>query len=243
MQASEHRQQGVILTSLALPAQLLAISPAALDSPGLVESSRARLAGGLRDLGHSTQPEPTHSPHRFCEAVEQMRCIAAGDPAALGRVYDEHHRAVRAFARRLVGDHVAAEDLVHDAFLSLPRAARRFRGQCSTRTFVLSVVVNHARHYLRSGKRRRRATERFAGQPVPEAPDPERQAQRKQLACALLRALDTLSPEHRIAFVLSEVQKLSSHDCARVIGIPAATVRTRVHHARKKLRRLLADAR
>ena len=58
---------------------------------------------------------------------------------------------MRAFARRLVGDPEAAEDLVHEVFVSLPRAIRRYREQSSLRTFLISIAVNHARHFVRAG--------------------------------------------------------------------------------------------
>jgi RNA polymerase sigma-70 factor (ECF subfamily) len=58
--------------------------------------------------------------------VERLR---RGDPAAVGAVYDQHHAAVRAFARRLLGEDAAAEDLVHEVFVSLPGAARRVLGE------------------------------------------------------------------------------------------------------------------
>jgi len=59
--------------------------------------------------------------------------LVRADPAAVGEVYDQHHRAVRAFASRLVGDAAAAEDLVHEVFVTLPRAMRGYRFESSLR--------------------------------------------------------------------------------------------------------------
>ncbi|MFO7179814.1 MAG: sigma factor, partial [Pseudomonadota bacterium] len=73
-----------------------------------------------------------------------VRRLAEADPLAVGRAYDRHHDAVRAFARRLLGDAAAAEDLVHDVFVALPRAAKSFRGQSSLRTFLIGIAVHHA---------------------------------------------------------------------------------------------------
>src|SRR5687767_9307058 len=75
--------------------------------------------------------------------------LARGEEAALATAYDAHHEAVRAFARRLVGSADAAEDLVHDVFVALPRAVRGFEGRSALRTFILSVAVNHARNAQR----------------------------------------------------------------------------------------------
>ncbi len=165
--------------------------------------------------------------------------LERAEPGAVGRVYDEHHVAVRAFARRLLGDEALAEDLVHDVFLALPRAARNFRGTSTLRTFLIGIAVNHARHHLRSAARRRAASEKLAVEPRGDAPTPEQSAQGAQLARLLVRALDTLSVDHRVAFVLCEVEERTSREVAEIVGVPEATVRTRLHHAKKKLRAAL----
>src|SRR5215475_2780330 len=93
------------------------------------------------------------------ELVARLR---AGDRAAVEQVYLAHHAAIRGFARRLVGDASSAEDIVHVAFVALPRAIRRFRGDGSLRAFLIGVAANHSRRHVRSATRRRRATERLA---------------------------------------------------------------------------------
>src|SRR5690242_17530055 len=70
--------------------------------------------------------------------------LGRGDANAMRRAYLDHHVAIRAFAQRLVGDELLAEDLVHDTFVALPSAIRRFRGECALRTFILGIVANHA---------------------------------------------------------------------------------------------------
>ncbi len=57
---------------------------------------------------------------------------------------------------------------------------------------------------------------------------------------ALTRALDTLPIEQRIAFVLCEVEERSSPDAAEIVGVPEGTLRTRLFHAKRKLREQLA---
>lgn len=162
--------------------------------------------------------------------------VRDGDMAALGKLYDEHHVAVRLFARRLLGE-AAAEDLVHDTFLTLPKALRRFSGDSSLRTFILGVAVNHARHRVRSGLRLRFALERFAREPTGTSlARPDGETEQRRLAAMLQRALESLSFEHRTAFVLCEVEERSSPEVAQILSIPEATVRTRLHHARQKLR-------
>jgi len=75
----------------------------------------------------------------------------------MGQLYDAHHRALRGFCLRLLGDADGAEDLLHETFLSLPRALRRYRGERPLRSFLLGVAANHCRHHVRAAARRRRA--------------------------------------------------------------------------------------
>jgi RNA polymerase sigma-70 factor (ECF subfamily) len=168
--------------------------------------------------------------------IERLR---RGDPAAVAEVYDQHQVALRGFARKLTGDPTAAEDLVHDVFVALPAAIRRFRQDATLRTFLVSIAVNHARKHVRAAARRRRAMERFASEPKGASADPEADAGRRQLAAALTRGLDDLPLDQRVAFVLCEVEQRTSGEAALVVGAPEETVRTRLFHARKKLRTFL----
>jgi RNA polymerase sigma-70 factor (ECF subfamily) len=108
------------------------------------------------------------------------------------------------------------------------------------RTFLISIAVNHARHYVRSAARRRAAVERLALVPAAATPqDPERSFQQAELAQLLSAGLDTLSLEQRVAFVLCEVEERNSREAAAIVGVPEATVRTRLFHAKRKLRAFL----
>lgn len=166
--------------------------------------------------------------------------VARGDTGALTTVYRQHHVAVRAFAQRLVGDIEAAEDLVQDVFVALPSAAARFRGESALRTFLVSIAVNHAKNHVRAAARRRAAMTRLGREPEPTGPrDPEHVAQNRQLADRLMLALDALPLDQRVAIVLSEIEERTSSEIATIVSAPEGTVRTRVFHAKKKLRELL----
>lgn len=176
--------------------------------------------------------------------LERLR---RGEASAVGEVYDAHAGAVLAFARRLVGDEAAAEDLVQEVFVTLPSAIRSFQEASSLRTFLVSIAVNHARHHVRAAARRRLAMARFAdergvagGPSGQDGGSPERDAMRVDLARALNHALDELPIEQRVAFVLCEVEERTSREVAEIVGAPEATVRTRLFHAKRKLREELS---
>jgi RNA polymerase sigma-70 factor, ECF subfamily len=166
--------------------------------------------------------------------------LSAGEDSALREVYCLHHEGVRVFANRLVNDVAAAEDLVHEVFVALPRAVRRFRKEVPLRQFLIAMAVNHARHHLRAAVRRRRAQHRLAHHPVPAVVTPERIVENRQLSRALVAALDRLPLDQRVAFVLCEVEERSSSEAARIVGTTDGNVRARLHHARRALRQLLA---
>jgi len=170
-----------------------------------------------------------------------VAALRRSDATALGEAYDAHHLAVRAFARRLLGDESTAEDLVQDVFLALPRAVERFRGECTLRTLLISIAVNHASHHLRSAMRRRAAHSRLLSEPPPSAPDVEEQLRRARTREALTRALDALPLDQRVAIVLCEVEERTSAEAAEIVGVPAGTIRTRVLHGKRRLREALAQ--
>jgi RNA polymerase sigma-70 factor, ECF subfamily len=178
----------------------------------------------------------------FGEAdVSLLARVAAGSTSALAEVYDLHADRVYGFARRLVGEDAAAEDLLHDVFIALPAAARRYRGDAPIRTFLLSIALNHARHHIRAAMRRRAAIHRFGREPEAAVATPHHEAHRRELAARLSRALDKLPMEQRVAFVLCDVEEQTSVEAATVVGVPESTVRTRLFHARKKLRAMLEE--
>jgi RNA polymerase sigma-70 factor (ECF subfamily) len=175
------------------------------------------------------------------ELVARLR---SGELAAVGEAYDLHHEQVRRFARRLLGDESAAEDLVQETFLTLPRAVKRFEGRSTLRTFLISIAANHSRHHVRGAARRRKAMDKAGQESVPpghstQASNPEQELARRQMAALLNRCLDQLSHDHRLTFVLCEVEDYTSSKAAEVLGVPEGTVRTRLMHAKKNLRTLL----
>jgi RNA polymerase sigma-70 factor (ECF subfamily) len=166
--------------------------------------------------------------------------LQRADVEAINLVYRQHHVAVRAFAQRLLGDVEAAEDLVQDVFVALPSAIARFRGDCALRTFLVSIAVNHAKNHVRAAARRRAALARLAREPEPAAPpDPQRDLERRQLRDRLMLALDELPLDQRVAVVLAEIEERTSAEIATIVGAPEGTVRTRIFHAKRKLRELL----
>lgn len=184
----------------------------------------------------------------WCDPMESLgqeaqglpTLVADGDARALATLYRQHHEAVRGFARRLLGNPSIAEDLVHDVFLAAPAALRGYRGDSEVRTFLLSVAVNKAKHHLRAAARLRRAMDRLGDEPSPRRPEtPDEAAERRQLCEELQRALDALPIDQRVVVVLCAVEERTAAEASEIVGAPENTVRTRLFHAKRKLRELM----
>lgn len=168
--------------------------------------------------------------------------VATGDTDALRAMYEAHHEALRAFARRVLGDAAEAEDVVHDVFLTARDATRGFEGRSSLRTFLMSIVVNHVRHRRRASARRIGALEKLHAEPRDRVASAEEVGEQRRLAGRMQALLDALPIDQRVAVVLCVVEERTSVEAAEIVGVPEATIRTRVFHARRKMREMLAGA-
>lgn len=167
--------------------------------------------------------------------------LRQGDIGALAEAFDRWHQRVRVLARRLLSDAAAAEDLVQDVFEALPAAARRYRGEVELQTFLFGITVNRVRRHHRAAARRRRALARLAADHPGAAADPEHDAYSRELGRRLGAALDRLPLAQRVAFILCEVEELASAQAATIAAVPETTMRTRLFHARRRLRAWLTD--
>jgi RNA polymerase sigma-70 factor (ECF subfamily) len=165
--------------------------------------------------------------------------LRAGRLDALASAFDRWHQRVRVLARRLLCDDAAAEDVVQETFAALPDAVARFRGEVEIEAFVLGIAVKRTRRRHREAARRRRALERMIVHEPRGPRDPEHDAYRRELAQRLAAALNCLPVAQREAFVLCEVEEMTSAQAAVLADIPEGTVRTRLFHARRRLRELL----
>jgi RNA polymerase sigma-70 factor, ECF subfamily len=176
---------------------------------------------------------------------ELVTAVAGGDLAALGELYDRHARDVWRAVRRALDDESDADDVVHATFVALPRLAPSYDGRASCRNWLCGIGVRLALRHRRGAYRFRRMLESFANTLVRRAPttaqSPELAASNQEALATLNRALRELSAKKRAVFVLVELEGLSAEEAARALGIPAATARTRLFHARRELQRAVGE--
>ena len=142
---------------------------------------------------------------------------------------------------RFVGNETVAEDLLSDVFFDVWQQAGRFEGRAAVTTWLLSI----ARFKALSARRRRthaELDETIEATVADSADNPEIALQKKSRSELVRTALMKLSPDHREIIDLVYYHEKSVEDCALILGIPAATVKTRMFYARKKLAEQVQEA-
>ncbi|TMK16430.1 MAG: sigma-70 family RNA polymerase sigma factor, partial [Alphaproteobacteria bacterium] len=130
--------------------------------------------------------------------------------------------------------------LLSEVFLDVWRQADRFEGRSSVSTWLMSI----ARYKALSARRVRtedELTEEIVAAIADTSDDPEAALQEKDRGELLRQALTHLSREHREIIDLVYYHERSIAECAEIVGIPAATVKTRMFYARRKLAELVRD--
>ena len=167
--------------------------------------------------------------------------IAKGDRLAMQVLFARHQVRVYRFVLRLVGNQAMAEDLISEVFLDVWRQADRFEGRSAVSTWLLAIARFKALSLMRR-KPDEELDEEMAGAIEDRSDDPEVSVQKKDKSAALRKCLEVLSPEHREVIDLVYYHEKSVQEVAEIVGIPEATVKTRMFYARKRLSELLKTA-
>lgn len=142
-----------------------------------------------------------------------------------------------ALARRMLGEHHAAEDAVQDACLRAFTALDRYRGEASMGTWLYRITANVCLDELR---RRRR----LVVQPESEVDDHQMVdgdfTETVLGGARVATALATLPRDLRAALMITDVWGFNYADASEILGIPAGTLRSRVHRAKASMRTMLA---
>jgi RNA polymerase sigma-70 factor (ECF subfamily) len=165
--------------------------------------------------------------------------VAAGELGALGTFFDRHADGVRRFVARLGVPSGEIDDLVQATFLEVLRAAGAFDGRAPARNWVLGIASMMVRRHRRSLMRVARGLVAWGSEPPPPPETPGQSFERRESTGRAVRALERLSTKKREVFVMVVLEGMSGEEVARALGIPVATVWTRLHHARRELREAL----
>jgi RNA polymerase sigma-70 factor, ECF subfamily len=173
---------------------------------------------------------------------------AAGDEAAFEALMRRFNRKLFRVARSILKNDADAEDAVQDAYLQAYRRIGDFRGEAQVGTWLTRIVINQALMRLRADRRDAVVVPFQTDNPDAvavevaddKAESPTDAAFRGEIRRLLEHHIDALPMPMRTVLVMRDVEDMSVQETADSLGIPPATVRTRLFRARALLREMLA---
>lgn len=170
-----------------------------------------------------------------------LNSIAEGDKAAMHIMFARHRGKVSRFIQRMVNNPAVVEDIVSQVFLDVWRSANRFEGRAQVSTWLLSIARFKAISSLRT-RTHETIDQDDVNRIADDRDDPEHVLDRKEKQEILLACIEQLSPAHREIIDLFYYREKSVSEMSEAIGIPRATVKSRMFYARKQLAGILMIA-
>ncbi|HPC96413.1 MAG TPA: sigma-70 family RNA polymerase sigma factor [Sedimentisphaerales bacterium] len=164
--------------------------------------------------------------------------LKRGRPEALRRIYEKYLNYMLSVAMAFLNDAPAAEDVVHDVFVSLTRSPDRFRLTGSLKHYLATCVANKARDYLRAGKRSA-VRVRAIAEPQREAGSPEESLICDEQARQVYEALAQVPYEMREVVALRIKAGLGFKQIAQMQNVSYVAVQARYRRGIETLRSLL----
>jgi RNA polymerase sigma-70 factor (ECF subfamily) len=161
--------------------------------------------------------------------AELLESCKRGELQAFERLYKLHAARMKSLAFHLLGSRDDAEDAVQETFLKVYRAVGRFESNSTVSTWMLRILINCCYDILR--KRRRLAEKPMLKEVSAES--------KVTLKVALERALLSLNEQHRLVFLMFEVEGLKHSEISNVLEVPEGTSRAWLFEAKRALKQLL----
>jgi RNA polymerase sigma-70 factor (ECF subfamily) len=187
------------------------------------------------------------------EAVDALVARArAGDEEAFGELVKAFHERVYSVIYRIVNNAEEARELAQQTWVRAWQRLGSYKGDAHFFTWIYRIAVNAALDEARRAARRRevsidetpdREPKAAATWQAPNDGRPDRELARDEVWRAFEKALAKLSPEHRAALILREVEGLSYREIAQAMKCRAGTVMSRIFYARRQMQEMLRDLR
>jgi RNA polymerase sigma-70 factor (ECF subfamily) len=183
--------------------------------------------------------------------IDLVELARARHPAALREIMQRNSPKLYRLARSVLRNENEAEDVLQETYLRAFQHIAEFRGGSSLSTWLTRIALNEALGRLRRARPAiKHSVDELNGATAETArvipfptqsseADPEMTLARKQVAGLLEAAIESLPDPFRVVFVLRSIQEMSVEETAQQLGLPEATVKTRLHRARLLLRKSL----
>ena len=166
-----------------------------------------------------------------------MARIVARDLAAFETLYRIYDPRLGRFLGLMIARRAIVEEVLNDTMLVVWNRAATYNRQSKVSTWIFAIAYRTA---LKALHRHDEPLADPTDEPAAEQPGPERRRSDGESRAALLHALDMLSREQRSVLVLTYFHELPYAEIAQIMSCPVDTVKTRVFHARRRLRALLS---
>jgi RNA polymerase sigma-70 factor (ECF subfamily) len=168
---------------------------------------------------------------------ELIARVGAKDLQAFERLYRIYQPRLARFLANLLQRPQLVEEVLDDTMMVVWQTAERFRGSSKLSTWIFAIA------YRKALKARSRWPDPLPDDgldlQVSQEPGPDAQLQHQHLGDALGEAIATLSAEHRAVVDLTYFHGMAYREIAEIVGCPVDTVKTRMFHARRRLRQAL----
>lgn len=206
-----------------------------------------------------TPEQPTAPPFTGQDDRALVALAQAGESSAFAELVRRHQNQIYRLALRMMRNDHDAEEVLQEALLHAYQKIGEFRGEAAFNSWIYRIAANSALMRLR---RKRRAPESVSiGEPGAEASgplfsseggyvDPPRSdwslraddaLHNQQLGGAIKEAVENLTEDYRVVFMLKDVDGLSNEEIAGVLGLTVPAVKSRLHRARLALREQLGE--
>jgi RNA polymerase sigma-70 factor, ECF subfamily len=154
--------------------------------------------------------------------------LVGGELRAFDELYERYERPLFGFIRRQLADEHDAEDVLHEAFLTLFKDREATRAARSLRAWLYQVTRNLCLNRERSRRRASAALQKVARAPADEVAAPERALEQRQIVQHIRDAVGRLPTELAELYQL-RARGMSYEEMADVLAVPLGTVKSRMH--------------
>jgi RNA polymerase sigma factor (sigma-70 family) len=171
--------------------------------------------------------------------IELMSRVAARDGTAFETLYRGYYPRLRRFIERVTRRPQIVDEIVNDTMLVVWRKASSYNLRSRVSTWIFGIALRRALKALKGFD----APVEFDPDKCPAQSEsgPEGMLQQQEMRVGIARALGALSCEHRAVVELSYFEGRSCAEIAEIMRCPVSTVKTRMFHARRRLRTLMAE--
>lgn len=172
---------------------------------------------------------------------ELVRHSQEGNEDAFGELVNKYKRKVFHLAYSLTHDEHTADDLAQEVFIKVYFALKKFKGQSEFGTWLYRIAVNHCRDHLRKKSRIRLIPFDDIKESVTNQDNErlleESEREEEQKRRIMYEFIRELPEKYRIILSLRDIQGFSYEDVGKILGLSPGTVDSRLHRARKMLRK------